>query len=289
MQYIKLMRVKHWIKNLLIFLPVIFSGKLDIEINNIFQLILGFLVFSLTSSVVYILNDIVDAPQDRKHEQKKNRPIASGRVKSKQAVILIIFLLIAILWLICYLNKFYSYYFIICLVFYLLINLAYSMKLKNFPIIDITIIVLGYIIRVVYGGILVSVEISKWLYLTVISMALFLILGKRRNENIKYNGNISTRTVLSFYTLDFLDISMYTCLGLTNVFYTLWATNINTLKNLGNNMIILTIPLVILICVKYVLNIEKGTSGDPTEVLLNDRWLIFLVTIYMVFILYLYI
>ena len=132
---------------------------------------------------------------------------------------------------------------------------------------------------------LVEVEISNWLYLTVMSMAFYLALGKRRNELIK---TTETRDVLKLYTKDFLDKNMYVCLGLTIAFYALWATDITTINNVGSNLLAFTVPLVIIICMKYSLNLEQGKSGDPVEVLVKDKLLMILVAIYMSIILYAY-
>lgn len=285
MEYIKLMRVKHWIKNLLIFFPIIFSGQFVWKIEEILNYILGFLAFSFVCSIVYIINDIVDAPKDRLHEQKKNRPIASGKIKIPNAILFLIILLICAIGISIYLLNNTSYLVLVFLLGYLIINLAYSFKLKNYPIIDVTIIALGFLIRTIYGGFLADIEISNWLYLTVLSMAFYLALGKRRNEIIK---STETRNVLTLYTKDFLDKNMYVCLALTIAFYALWATDITTIANIGNNLLIWTVPLVIIICMKYSLDIEQGKSGDPVEVLLKDKLLMFLVFIYMIFILCLY-
>lgn len=285
MDYIKLIRVKHWMKNLLIFFPIVFGGKILSSKQEIICYILGFLAFSFVCSIVYIINDIADASKDRLHEQKKNRPIASGRIKVHNAIIFAMILCLCVTGILIYLLNNTSYNILVCLLVYLILNLLYSLKLKKYPIIDVTIVASGFLIRTIYGGFLANIQISNWLYLTVLSAAFYLALGKRRNEIIK---STETREVLNFYTKDFLDKNMYVCLGLTIAFYALWATDITTINNMGNNLLIWTVPLVIIICMKYSLNIEKGMSGDPTEVLLKDKILLFLVFIYIIFILYLY-
>ena len=285
MEYIKLMRIKHWIKNLLIFFPIIFSGQFVWKILDIVYYILGFLAFSLVCSIVYIINDIVDAPKDRLHEQKKNRPIASGKIKTRNALILLAIICILVICILIFLLENSSYLIGVCLIVYLILNLAYSFKLKHYPIIDVTIIAIGFLIRTIYGGFLANIEISNWLYLTVLSMAFYLALGKRRNEMIK---STETRDVLNLYTKEFLDKNMYVCLGLTIAFYALWATDITTITNIGTNLLVWTVPLVIIICMKYSLNIEQGKSGDPVEVLLKDKLLMFLVFIYIIFISFIY-
>lgn len=289
MKYIRLMRVKHWIKNFLIFLPIIFSGSFLSEIGKIFGFILGFLAFCFTCSIVYIINDIVDAPKDRLHETKKKRPIASGEIKVYEAIVFSIILLVCVIGILVYLLNYNSWYLAICIIVYFVLNLAYSLKLKNYPIIDVTIIALGFLIRTIYGGILANVVISNWLYLTVLSMSFYLGLGKRRNELIRYNNDGKTRNVLSLYNKDFLDKNMYVCLTLTITFYALWATDLNTLATIGSNILIYTVPLIIVICMKYSLDIEQGDSGDPVEVLLKDKILMLLVLLYGLIILGIYV
>jgi len=285
MEYIKLMRVKHWIKNFLIFFPIIFSGKFRLDIDNIIFYVLGFLAFSFVTSIVYIINDIIDAPKDRLHEEKKKRPIASGKIKVRNAIILIMFLCIGVAGILLIFKRNILLKILICLILYFILNLAYSFKLKRIPIIDVSVIVIGFLVRTFYGGVLADVEISNWLYLTVLSMSYYLALGKRRNEMIK---STETRDVLSLYTKEFLDKNMYVFLGLTITFYALWATDTTTITNLGNNLLAFSVPLVIVICMKYSLSIEKEKSGDPVEVLLKDKFLMILVIIYILFILYIY-
>lgn len=285
-KYIRLMRIKHWVKNLLIFFPIIFSGNFSWNIQDISIYILGFLAFSLVCSIVYIINDIVDAPKDRLHEEKKKRPIASGEVKNSNAIILSVVLSILILLIIMFLIKqdFKNIY--VYLITYLVINLAYTFKLKKYPIIDVSIIVIGFLIRTVYGGRLANVDISNWLYLTVLSMAFYLALGKRKSELV--NSSNKTREVLKLYTKEFCDKNMNIFLGLTITFYALWATDIVTIAAIGNNLLAFTVPLVIIICMKYSLNLEYGKTGDPIEVLFKDKVLMSLVMFYMFIILYIY-
>jgi len=162
----------------------------------------------------------------------------------------------------------------IYIIIYVIINLFYSLGLKNIPLLDITILVSGFLIRVLYGGAVIDVEVSNWLYLTVISMAFYLVIGKRRNEII--SSKKETRKVLKYYTKEFLDKNMYMCLALAIVFYSLWTMDYNS----GNSMLIWTVPIVILICMKYSMNIELGGDGDPTEVVYEDKILLLLIAIY---------
>lgn len=280
--YLKLMRVHHYLKNVLIFLPLFFSQNL-FNVSLLKNALLGFLSFSILSSIVYIVNDIQDVEKDRKHPKKCKRPIASGAVSVKEAYILAI--VIAVMgicfnYLACGINiKGWILVFV-----YLGINFAYSMGFKNLPIIDITILVSGFLIRVLYGSAVTSIEVSKWLYLTVISMSFYLGLGKRRNE-LKTQGS-ETRKVLKYYNHDFLDKNMYMCLGLTIVFYSLWCVDSTTIERYSNSNFVWTVPLVMLICMKYSLNVEGESDGDPVSVLLNDKILMGMVFFYSIIVLF---
>lgn len=276
MSYIKLMRPKHYIKNFLVFLPLLFSGMF-FDKNNILTCLLGFICFSLLASTIYIINDIKDKDKDKMHKTKCNRPIASGKVSVKNAIILDI-LLITIIVLICILGNFNALSISLALLYFIL-NLIYSFGAKNIPILDIIILVSGFFIRVLFGATLLNITVSNWLYLTVIAISFYLGLGKRRNEIIK--SGVNYRKVLKYYNKDFLDKNMYMCLTMTIVFYSLWTTDsVIVLKN--NNLLIWTVPLIIIIAMKYSMNIEGDSDGDPVEVIMKDKVLIALGLIYMI-------
>lgn len=279
--YLKLMRVKHYIKNGLIFLPLFFSQKL-LNINILKSNLLGFISFSLLCSVIYIINDIKDIDKDRKHPKKKNRPLASNRISIKNAYILMTCLLILSL-IINYFsststNIIYTY---ILLGVYLFLNILYSCGLKNIPLVDIAILVSGFIIRILYGSVLTGVSISNWLYLTVMSMAFYLVLGKRKKELEKNDSK--SRNVLDKYSISFLDKNMYLCMGLTIIFYSLWT--IDPAISTTHNFLIWTVPMVLLICMLYSLDIEGSSYGDPVEVVLGNKYLIIAIVAYIIVIL----
>lgn len=277
---LKLMRIKHYIKNLLIFLPLIFSLNFyNMQLN--ISVLIGFILFSITCSIVYIINDIQDVEKDRKHPEKYKRPIASGKVTIKEAYILaiILFVIVVTIQIVFKVN----YASLGILLTYLVLNLAYSKKLKNIPIVDVVILVTSFVLRVIYGATLISVEVSNWLYLTIISFSFYLSLGKRRNEleKSKISGS-NVREVLKYYNKSFLDKNMYLCLALTIVFYSLWCVDPINIEKFQTNLLVFTVPLVMLVCMKYSLNIEGDSYGDPVEVLLSDKVLIFLTLLYIV-------
>ena len=269
MKYLKLIRVKHWIKNLLIFIPLICSGFINID--NILNLIIGFFSFSFMSSFIYIINDIKDIEKDKLHPRKKKRPLPSGKITKKKAIIIAIILLIASLSFNYIIHKEILNTSLYLLLGYMIINVLYSMGLKNIAILDIVLLASGFIIRVYYGASIINVPVSDWLFLTILNASLFLGLGKRKKELI---NNKDSRKVLKEYNEAFLDRFQYISLGLMLVFYSLWTIE-QDIKFLS-----LTIPLLIIIFMKYCLIIEKSDEGDPTTILYQDKMLLFLCLIY---------
>ena len=265
-----LMRPWHVLKNVLVLMPAFFGGR----ILAAGMPLLGFVSMSLASSAVYALNDVHDAPRDRLHPQKRSRPVASGEVSPAQAALLAALcfaLSVALplgfgappvsLW---------------PLLLYVAANLAYSLLgFKDIPIVDVTIVALGFVLRVMYGGLLAGVEVSSWLLLTVMMASYYMALGKRRNE--LRDTREQTRAVLTRYTYDFLDRQMYLFLTLTVAFYSLWSVDAHTAPHA-----VLTVPVVILLLMRYSLVVEGESDGDPTEVILHDRMLLALAAVYVV-------
>lgn len=273
--YIQLFRIKHWLKNVLIFLPLLFSREIFVY-NKILLTLISFFTFCFISSSIYIFNDIRDIDKDRVHKVKKNRPIASSRVSVREGYILMFILLfvglvINVIWI----RNMYSF---ILLIMYYLFNIFYSLGLKNVPILDVVILVSGFVIRVIYGAVVTDIELSNWLYLTVMSSSFFMGFGKRRNEILK-QGNKS-REVLKYYTKDYLDKFLYVFLVLTIVFYSLWSIDSSTIIRFNNSYIIYTVPFVIVIFMKYCLDIEGDSYGDPVDVITSDKILMSLILIF---------
>ena len=256
---LKLMRVKHYIKNILIFLPIIFSYNFS-NTTFLIKTIISFISFCLIASCVYIFNDIQDKDLDSKHPKKKSRPIASGKISIKFAyLILLIIFIVSHLLLFLISSSLYVY---VLLDIYLVINILYSVKLKHIPILDVTILMLGFLIRVLFGALVINVLVSPWLYLTVISFSYYLGLGKRRNELDKNGKN--SRKVLEF----------------TIVFYSLWCINVN-IKLI--NFYLASIPMIMFIIMQYSLIIESDSYGDPVDVLLENKTLLISSFIYVIY------
>lgn len=279
-EYLKLIRVKHYVKNLLIFLPLFFSGLYK-DIDKTLICIAGFIFFCLVSSIIYVINDMSDIEKDRLHETKKNRPLASGAISIKSAYAVIfslVFCCLLLIGVLIFLNG--NLYALLLPLLYVIINILYSKGLKNVVLLDVVILVSGFLIRLFFGGILVDAEVSNWLYLTVMSGAFYMGFGKRRNEFIR--NKEKTRKVLKYYNKDFLDKSMYVCLTLTIVFYSMWTVDPVVVGKLGNQLLIWTVPLLMIILFQYSLSVEKDSDGDPVEVLVNSKSLMTTVLIYVI-------
>ncbi len=278
--YLKLIRVKHWLKNGLVFLPIFFSINI-LNKEMLVLSILAFFIFSISSSIVYVINDIEDVEKDKHHPIKKNRPLASGKVSINEAKMIRAFLIILLGILLGIIGPYTDSIWVFLIpIIYIVMNILYSKILKNIPIIDVVIIVLGFLLRVMYGGVIVNVEVSKYLYLMIIFGSFFLGFGKRRNEIIK-NGDKS-RESLKMYNQSFLDKNMYVAFALAIVSYTLWCTDPTTIAHIGNNYIFWTIPLLMIILQLYSLNIEGNSHGDPVEVILGDKKLLCSIGVYLI-------
>ena len=266
-EILALIRVKHYIKNLLIFGPLFFGGEL-FDFNRLIRCVIGFFAFSFLSSVIYIFNDYMDLEKDRLHPYKKERPLASGRVSKLQALIIGIILAVCLLSMIFLLSNFKAN---LLMLLYFIMNIFYSMGLKRIPIIDIVVLASGFIIRVFYGGFITDIEVSKWLYLVVVTGSLYMGLGKRRNELKRCTG---TRDVLEVYNEAFLDKNMYVCVALADVFYALWTLE------MSNTYIIYTVPFFVVILMYYSFATECDSDGDPIKVILSNKMLMALIIVY---------
>lgn len=278
--YIRLMRPKHYLKNVLVLVPLFFDRKL-FDLDILLHGIGGFIAFSLLASAVYIINDIRDIPYDRRNEKKCSRPLASGAVSKKNAWMLAVILLVCVIGLTIGMGDIHWRDWK-WLLFYLCLNLAYSFKWKNIPIVDVLILSLGYVIRILYGGGVTGSSVSYWLYMTVLTGTLYMAFGKRRNEFMQgeKRGDVCRREVLKFYNCNFLDKNMYMFMGMAIMFYALWCGDEKTLSRVGNSGLIWTVPIVIALAMRYSLDIEADDWADPIEVILNDKGMIALGIVY---------
>jgi 4-hydroxybenzoate polyprenyltransferase len=264
----KTMRPRQWItKNIFIFAALVADKQL-FKPEAFLHTIAGFGLFCLISSCVYIFNDLADVEADRQHPEKKNRPIASGKLPVGAAWVAGIFFVIIALSL----GYLLAPAFLGIISIYFVLNLAYSKWLKHIPILDVLIISAGFVLRVGAGVTLIHVErFSPWLYVVMTLLSLFLGFGKRRAElALLAHGAGSHRKVLDGYTLPLLDQYIMIVSGATIVAYSLYTFSAPNLPE--NHTMMLTIPFVVYAIFRYLYLIEvKHEGGAPEEVLLSDR------------------
>lgn len=263
--YLELFRVKHYIKNLLIFTTIIFGA--DLFTNDFYKILIGFISFSLMSSVIYIINDIIDYDLDKKTPVKKNKPISSGKISKDKALkisILTFFLSLILNYFTCSL---FSYLYLLA---YFLLNFFYSFYGKNIPYLDLLLIITFYIIRIDYGAMILNVTVSLILNLTVIFGSLYLILTKRRVEI----ENKKCRKVLKKYDKKRLRIFSIISLILMLICYVIWCL-MQHIK-----YIMFTPILVLLIFIRYDKEAKKSLDGNLVDVLLNDKILTLICILY---------
>ncbi len=264
---IKTMRPSQWTKNLVIFVPLVFDEKL-FQIEPLTRTLIGFVMLCLISGAVYLINDLVDIEKDRQHPTKRNRPLASGQLSKSVATAAAILIPAVVLPLSFLLDPAFG----LILTGYLVLQIAYSYWLKNMVIIDVLVIAAGFVLRVAAGVPLVNAErFSPWLYLFTTLLALFLALGKRRQEIALLKSQASnTRAVLDHYSLPFVDEMMAVVTAGTLMTYALYTFSAPNLPE--NHTMMLTIPFVIYGIFRYLYVIHiQGNGGAPDEVLLTDH------------------
>ncbi len=264
-EYIKLLRISHWIKNGFVFVPLLFSKHL-FDLDFFVEVLLAFFAFSFASSLVYVFNDYFDADFDRQHPIKKSRPIASGKISKRNAVTLIFFLLIAVI----ILSMNLAVEFIFTLAAYVFINILYTVKLKDIIILDLFCIASGFILRVLAGAFVIDVYISNWLILTTLFLALFLAVMKRRSELIAFGGN-ATRKVLKDYSKQFIDQVSAIAAGGLIICYALYSVSERTFIQFRTQYFVLTTIFVVFGVFRYMFLVHQKSKGEnPTEVMLTD-------------------
>lgn len=270
--WLKLLRVRHWLKNLLVLFPLVFSGRAT-QPEALAQGLAAFAAFCLVASAIYIVNDIRDAESDRAHPVKAARPIASGAIGTVPAVVAAcICVILAIL--LCAPFAQISWLALVLLGAYAALNLAYSFGAKDVPLLDVAILTAGFVLRILFGGAFCGIEVSSWLFLTVLSLSVFLSLGKRRGEIARFGTD--ARASLKRYDPAFLDKNMYVYMGLGLVFYSLWTFQglggIYLGESVGQWAMVAGIPVAMFACMRYSACIERDSSdGDPVGVVLADK------------------
>ncbi|MCW1969520.1 MAG: decaprenyl-phosphate phosphoribosyltransferase [Anaerolineae bacterium] len=273
---IKTMRPKQWVKNGFVFLPLVFDFKLFM-MPPLLNTLIGFGVLCFLSSVVYLVNDAVDAPQDRLHPKKKNRPIAKGIISVPLAIGWAVVLGVISLSLAFWLNTNFG----VVAAIYLVMQIAYSFALKQVVLVDVFVIAIGFVLRVVAGIPLVAAErFSPWLFVCTLFLSLLLGFGKRRQEIVELKGGNSTRAILREYNLPLLDqiIPIITTgLIISYSFYTFSAPQLP-----NTHAMMLTIPVAIYGLFRYLYLVHvRGEGGAPDELLFRDRPLLLAVALFL--------
>ena len=286
----KAARPVHWIKNLSLFAALLFTGSL-FDKDLFFQVLWAFVAFSLATSASYIFNDILDAKTDRLHPLKKDRPIAAGRLSTANALAAALAFAIFSLYLAAHLNPL----FLVSIIGYLSLQLAYSLGLKNFAILDILIIAAGFVIRVYSGAFVIDAHLSVWFLLCVISVALFLAAGKRRAElNIvsqttgltrkslgRYRRELLNSFVTMFGNAAWMSWALYTFFESPRASLSVWLFLAELSRTTTvNKLLMITIPVVIFGIMRYESLIFEGRSEAPEKLLLTDKSLMASVFIY---------
>src|SRR5690606_37279234 len=264
---IQSMRLKQWIKNGFIFVPLVFDGKL-IQPRPLLATLAGFALFSMITSAVYLINDLVDLEADRAHPTKRYRPLPSGRL-SREVAITAAGVLAAISLPLSYLL---NPWFAVIVLSYLCLQLAYSFWLKHMVVIDVMTIAAGFLLRVAAGTVLVSAErFSPWLYVFTATLALFLGFTKRRQELIQLNGGENhQRAILDHYNIKLLDEIILIVTAMAMLTYALYTFSAEGLPE--NHTMMLTTPFVLYGIFRYLYLIHvRGEGSAPDEVLLEDR------------------
>lgn len=238
--------------------------------------LISFIAFCLIASAVYILNDLIDVDEDKKHPVKKARPLASGHVLPGQAVKVMALLLMAGFALSVYISSILnSYSLLFILGFYLLLNILYTVKLKHVAILDITVIAIGFIIRLFTGSVTSGVPLSMWIILITFLLALFLALAKRRDDVLLFQETAQKlRKNIGGYNLEFINAAMVLMASVTVMAYIMYTISSEVIARVNSDRLYLTTGFVVVGIMRYMqVTFVAQASGSPTRVLGRDRFL----------------
>ena len=272
------MRPKQWTKNAIIFAPLLFSQKF-LDAHLVFEACLAVFIFCALSGAVYLLNDLLDIEQDRKHPLKCRRPLASGQLKPRAALIFLIGLIVAAgISTLLLLN----WQFALIAAVYILLQICYSLWLKHVVIIDVFCIASGFLLRVAAGAVAIEVTFSTWLFFCTILLSLFLALSKRRHELVLLeDGAVEHRRILFEYSTGLLDQMISIVTTATLIAYILYTVSAETVAKFGSDKLKYTIPFVLYGIFRYLYLIyQRNEGGSPEKVLLNDRPILLTVVLY---------
>ena len=268
--YIALLRITQWSKNFFIFLPLFFAMHLQ-ESERFFKVSLAFIGFCLMASAVYIFNDLYDLAEDSQHPKKKHRPLPAGRITRGSAIGLMACLL-ALGLPIAYGLSLKMFY--LCL-FYIALNIAYSVKLKHVPILDIMVIAVGFVIRIFVGGVVGDVPIYMWIIIMTFLLALFMALGKRRDDMLIFmETNQNPRKSVDGYSLRFIDASMMIMAAVVLVAYLMYTVSPEIIAKFKTDKLYITSLFVLMGVMRYLqITLVEKNSGCPTTIFIKDLFI----------------
>lgn len=270
-QLVKLLRVKHWIKNTFLFIPSFFAGEL-FNPEELSKLLFGFFAFSLTASSIYVINDYKDIEVDKNHPVKKYRPLASGEVSRKMGIFLFVTLFLIGLSL----GYITDFSFFLILLAYFILNLFYSFGLKSISILDIFIVSIGFVLRVKGGGKIVDVYVTEWLTIMIFLLSLFMALAKRRDDIlIKIQSGMDMRKSVKSYNLEFVTSTLSMISGIIIVAYLIYTISGDAHQFIESNKVYYTSIFVLAGMMRYnqIIYVENK-SGSPTDILYKDTFII---------------
>ncbi|MEQ8336340.1 MAG: UbiA prenyltransferase family protein [Cyclobacteriaceae bacterium] len=270
MKYIELLRPKHWVKNLFLFIPVFFAGEF-LNPEKIQLAVSGIVAFSLVASVIYVMNDIIDMDADRLHPKKSRRPLAAGDVSVSIAIIIALVLLIVGLWI----GYTIKLKFLFILLIYFFLNVGYTFGLKKVPILDIFIVAAGFVIRVKAGGIATYIPVTAWLNVMIFLLALLLTIAKRRDDVlIKSESGVDLRDSTKNYNLEFVNSLIVMVSGIIIVAYLMYCFSGNFMDTERSYQVYYTSIFVLAGTMRYLqLVFVKNDTGSPTNILYKDRFI----------------
>ncbi len=264
---IKAMRPHQWVKNTFVFAGILFSGRL-FNPDDIITVIIGFAIFCMAASGVYLFNDSLDKEKDKLHPKKKNRPIASGQIPVWLAIGFAVLLWsVGLLWAFTV-----DIEFGFLIAFYILLHIIYTILLKQVVIWDLMFVSAGFVLRAVGGAIILNVDISSWLLVCTSLLSLFLITAKRRAELVNVSDTGSTRPVLKKYSVDFLNALLLVLIASTLTSYTLYVFSDDTIAHIGSRAMGFSIPFVFYGLFRYLyLIMFLGKGESPERTLFTDK------------------
>jgi 4-hydroxybenzoate polyprenyltransferase len=274
LSYIQLLRPLQWLKNIFVFAPVFFSSNL-LKGEYFWPTVVVFASFCLISSSIYCFNDLQDVDADRQHPKKRNRPIASGAVSVKAGYTLMLFCAIVALLLLPLAHSNNTPYLYMIIAAYWLMNIAYCIKLKQYAILDVSIIAIGFVMRVLIGGMATDIWISHWLVMMTFLVTLFLALTKRNDDYRLYEQTgQKPRISITGYNKTFINEATAIVASVTLVCYIMYTMSPEVIDRLGTRYVYLTSGWVLAGLLRYLQNmIVFGLSGSPTKSLVKDHFI----------------